>query len=608
MNHPASTTPRSLAVATLLALAACRPAPATAPPTATRTEPVKPAPSEPSPVAYTLAPVLESGKLTALAVEMRLTASATGVTRIGLPETWADARELWRHVDGFAVEGAAAVREDGPQVRVVDSPAGAPLVVRYRVRSAYDREPTSDDGQLFAPVIRPDWCYVFGEALFAVVEGDLDRPARFTWTGPAGFNFASDLEHITDAQPVQVGDILESIVMAGDRVQLLSRADGGGAVRVAIVGDYGFTRAAFVDLAMAVVTSQRAFWGDHGEPFLIALAPQLRTPNNQSYGGTGRSDAFALSAAEDVPFDRLRHLLAHEYTHTWNPRRLGGFTHGQAEGAEKWFTEGFTEFYTWRLLLRAGLYTLEEFVADWNDALLEYATSPARAATNADIARDYWNDRAIGRIPYRRGPLLAAMWDQRLRLASDGKRDLDDVVLAMRQQVREEKQPGKPAAQRFRPTYEQLGGPDLGPDAARYIEQGAPIELPADVFGPCITVVSEKRRSFERGWDSDATSKAGDVITGLRAGSPAHRAGLRDGMQIVERLAGEPGNSTVAYVLKVRDGERERKIKFKPEGETELVVQRLVIDRKASKEQREACTRALAGLSAADQGSTQWPM
>jgi predicted metalloprotease with PDZ domain len=269
---------------------------------------------------------------------------------------------------------------------------------------------------------------------------------------------------------------------------------------------------------------------------------------------------------------------------------------GACVGAEKWFTEGFTEFYTWRLLLRAGLYTLEEFIDDWNAALLEYDTSPVRGEPNARIVEDYWNDKAVGRLPYRRGPLLAAIWDQRLRAATGGARDLDDVVLAMRAQAREGNQLARDAASSFAPTYHALGGPDLGPDLAKYVEQGAAIDLPADVFGPCIEVTRKPRRSFDRGWDADATTKAGNVITGLRKDSPAHRAGLRDGMKIVERVAGEPGDSTVEYVLKVLDGERERKIRFLPGGDQELVVQRLVLVKKLSTAQREACTRTLAGL------------
>lgn len=583
--------------ATLLLAPAClgargvsTPAPASAP------EPAPaPAPA-PASVDYVLAPEFADQQLVALRVELDLLGDPSGTTRLNIPDRWGDARELWKTVRDLEITGATEVVEDGPTARIVRAAPNARLQVRYRVVSAFDREPTSEDGQLFAPVIRPDWFYLFGEALFIFPDGRDDDPVTFTWRGaPPGFQFASDLEHLAGARPGVVGDVVESTVIGG--TGLHTRADPSGQVRVAMVGDYDFGRDAFFDLALAIIAAQRDFWGDGDAPFLITVAPQKKVPGRLSLGGTGRSDAFALSISQDTPLPELRHLLAHEYFHTWNARQLGGQADGDQEGAGKWFAEGFTEFYTWRLLLRAGLYSLEEFVAAWNAALLEYWLSPARDQPNARIAADYWNDRAVSRLPYRRGPLLAAIWDQRLRRASAGARDLDDVLHAMRAKVRDaDHKLGPDAASLFAPTYHELGGPDLGPDLERFVAQGATINLPTDVFGECVRVVTTTRRSFERGWDVAATQAAGKVITGLRKGSPAHRAGLRDGMKIVELLAGEPGDSTVPYVLRVMSGKRERTITFKPEGDQQITVEQLVLAPNLTPERRAACTRVLAGL------------
>lgn len=575
----------------LLALTACKPASTPSTPPATPTNPAPVAASIPADVEYTLGPVREQGLLVALAVEVRWHTPAAGTSRLALPERWADARELWRHIEGFSVEGGE-VKADGPVARIITAQPGAPLVARYRVRSAYASDPSSSDGQPFAPIVRPTWFHSFGEALFAVPDDNFDAPARFTWTAP-DLKIATDLEHLGAGRPGVVGDVLESVVIGGDKLQVHTLP--GEHLRVAMLGEYTFTHQAFVELALAVVTSQRAFWGDHGEPFLITVAPQTKVVGSLSLGGTGRSDAFVLQMSEDAPIASLRHLLAHEYFHTWNPRRLGHERGDVPEGGDKWFSEGFTEFYTWRLLLRAGLYTLEDFVADWNAALIEYDTSPVRTEPNARVVADYWNDRDVGRLPYRRGPLLAALWDLRLRAATNNARDLDDVLLAMRDQVRAGPDAQLEAGQRFLATYKHLGGPDLAADFETYIVQGAAIDLPADTFGACITIETTSRPVFERGWDPEATHKAGKVISGLRKGSPAYRAGLRDGMAILEVVAGQAGDSTTAYVLRVRDRKRERNIKFLPAGEQQIAVRRLVLA-SITAEQREACTRALAGL------------
>ncbi len=583
-----------------LACARAQPGPSDPPPSPS-SQPATTPPVTVETVEYALSPVLEGGRLTALAVEIRLRGGPTGVTRLKLPDTWADARDLRRYVRDIEVDGGEFLLSANDLLLSIHATAGAPLVVRYNVVSAFDRDPTASDGQPFAPIVRPDWFYVFGEALFAEPVGGLDVPARFRWTGaPAGFGFASDLEHLAGARPGVVGDVMESIVIGGPGLKLRAREHGGGQLRVAIIGEYGFAEDAFMALALAVIAAHRDFWGDQGAPFLIAMAPLQPVQGVQSLGGTGRTDAFALTVTRDSPIEPLRHLLAHEYFHTWNPRELGA-QHEDTEMPGKWFTEGFTEFYTWRLLLRAGLYSLEDFTAEWNAALLEYGTSPVRTEPNARIARDYWNDQDVSRLPYRRGPLLAAIWEQRLRQATAGARDLDDVLIAMRDEVRAAPDHARlpDAAALFPTTYQRLGGDDignkLGADLERFVERGEAIELPTDGFGECIRVQTSKRPRFERGWDPAATRKADNVVTGLRRGSPAHRAGLRDGMKLLELESGATNDSTVAYVLRVRDGERERRITFMPRGADEISIQQLVLVGGLTPERRAACIRALSG-------------
>lgn len=567
-------------------------------PTAGPASPVAPAPAPPPAevsrdVAYRLAPVFDGADLVALAVELRLHADASGTTRLHLPEQWASERELFRYVTDLDVEGARSIERPSPALCVIESAPDQPLVVHYRVVSAYDRDPTSDDGQPFAPIVRPTWFYAFGEAVFAAPEGRDQAHASFAWTGDLAF--ASDLEHL----PAHAGieQIRDSLVMGGQGLRVHARADGKGEIRVAMLGRYGFTDAAFVDMAERVIAAERGFWNEHGEDFTITLAPLVAIPGSRSLGGTGRSDGFTILMSDDAPLPPLRHLLAHEYFHTWNADRLGGQQDGAAEMRGKWFAEGFTEYYTWRLLLRSGLYELGDFVDDWNAALLEYASSPVRNEPNRRIEADYWNDPAVGRLPYRRGPLLAAMFEQRLRAATDGARGLDDVMLAMREAVREAgaRRITPDAASLFAPTYRALGGPDPSDDLARYVDRGETIALTADVFGACLRVVDERVPTFDRGFDAAATAAAGNVVTGVRTGSAAHRAGLRDGMTILARTGGVTGDARVDYVLRVQDGKRERTIRYRPRGAGEIALQRIEIVDAPTPADRAACARRVAG-------------
>lgn len=72
-----------------------------------------------------------------------------------------------------------------------------------------------------------------------------------------------------------------------------------------------------------------------------------------------------------------------------------------------WFSEGFTEFYTYQLLYRGGLITQEEFVGRYNELIREYYMLPVRNEPNDRIIKDFWNDRGVGRLPYLRGLMFA---------------------------------------------------------------------------------------------------------------------------------------------------------------------------------------------------------
>ena len=131
------------------------------------------------------------------------------------------------------------------------------------------------------------------------------------------------------------------------------RSAAGAPVRVAIIGRYGFTGEAFADTAAQVIAGERAFWKDRERPFLVALAPLTPELTGLSARGEGRAGAFAVQTTTNFGLDGLTTLVGHEYFHTWNADRLGGIDEGEREPASYWFSEGFTEFYARRLLLRS---------------------------------------------------------------------------------------------------------------------------------------------------------------------------------------------------------------------------------------------------------------
>ena len=560
------------------------------------------APSNPDRVDYTATPVLQDGRLTALEISLSFRGDADGETVLALPDRWAGEVEYWRHIEGLQIAGADARKRDEASHVLTHAP-GARISVRYRVTSAFDSDPAvGGHGNPYRPIIRPAWFSVLGNAVFAGPEGDESRPAHFEWSRvPAGWKVASDLDHAARGRRTMIGDVIQSVMVGAPDLTVVTREASGTRFRLAIIGhDWDFKPEELGDLAGRVIDAERAYWKSPGEDYFVALAPMIvPSPDWISIGGTGRDDGFSLYAGTNSPIASMSYLVGHEHMHTFNPGALGKLPDGADEPLGYWFSEGFTDFLTHRVLLRSGIWTLEDFVRQLNEELAAYAQSPARLAPNTAIKANFWTSQDYQKLPYRRGMLLAHVWDHRLRTASGGQRDIDDVLQAqLRAVAGQRKSRGglKLATDNFMTAWNRSGGPDLQADIRRHVDEGAAVLLPADLFGSCARVETATRPPFARGWDAEATTAADNVVTGLKDGSPAHRAGLRNGMKIIKRAFGEVGNSQVEYGLRVEVDGQERLIRFMPVGDgPEMTLQTVVLTPGMDEATRAACARRMSG-------------
>jgi predicted metalloprotease with PDZ domain len=547
-------------------------------------------------VEYTLTPVLRDGALTAVQFDVRFRGEDDGETSLRLPQSWGGQDELWRSIDALNVVSGAEMREgDGPGQRVLTHRPNARIHVRYRVIQDWEGAPNAEQGNTYRPAIQPTYFHLIGDASLVVPnELGLGVPVRLRVRNlPRGWAFASDLEH----GGLTIGKLWASVTVGGD-FRVLRDVQSG--VRVAIRGEWRFQDAAFTGQAAEIIAAQRRFWGDEPTPYLVTVL-QLEAPNPGwlSIGGTGLGDAFAFFATPNADVGPITRTLAHESMHTWIPGLIGGMPQ-QGEARDYWLSEGFTDFYTGRLLVREGVWTPADFAADLNQMLLAYAQSPVRNEPNARVIADFWNDQDVQKLPYQRGRLLAAIWDARLRAAG---RSLDDVVLDMRARARG----GDPlkAAQMF-PIVARTLGLDVENDLAALVEMGMPIALPDDAFAPCGRVVTREATEFHRGFDIDATVANNGVINGVDPESPAHAAGMRDGMVLIRRDGGEIGNAELEIAYVVRDGDQERTLRYMPRGRRTFTLQQLALDEDLEGERLARCVAVMGGPSGGlDEGSAR---
>ena len=257
----------------------------------------------------------------------------------------------------------------------------------------------------------------------------------------------------------------------------------------------------------------------------------------------------------------------HEYFHNWNDQLLGRLAEPEAQ--LYWFSEGFTDYYTYVLMRRAGLMSEAQYVAHVDEVLKSYYTSPARDVANERVVREFFTDAAVSKQPYWRGELLAASWDVRIRRATHGAKSLDDVMRDMLAEGRRNRE-RTITAETIDAHVRRYLGESVLDEVHRHVEHGELIEPAADLLGPNATLETTELPVYELGVDLAAVKRK--EIAEVVPGSAAYTAGLSDGQTIVRRKPIYIGKPDHEVEITIRDGDAERTIVYFPRAARGTVI------------------------------------
>ncbi|MBL8515032.1 MAG: hypothetical protein JNJ55_13655, partial [Betaproteobacteria bacterium] len=461
------------------------------PPTASsRAEPVHP------PVELALRTLHDGKSYQGFAVTLTFFGHASGETTLYLPDQWGGERDLFRFVHDLGADGGTIAPGNGPGQRVLRHAPNAKVSIRYRVAAAQDEPPRDKPGNDYRPQFAATHFHVIGNTMMVKPSSVHDSaPATFRIEGlPRGAAFASDLQHQDMGRKLAAGDLQESVLVGGD----FRLIDAGGGARLAIRGDWKRGDAEWAAAFKRIAQSQRAYWKSGDEPFLVTILPlPARGEGWTSVGGTGRSDAFAFFATPNADPARIDQVMAHEMMHTWVPRRIAPMPE-KDEQLFYWLSEGFTDWATWRVMVRSGAWTPAEFTKTFNEAVREYDRSPVKAVPNSVVLEKFWRDGDVQKLPYRRGMLFAMHLDSKVREATRGAKTLDDVLFAMQRDTVKSPNERGAVRERLHTAMREVAGLDIARDLEAHIERGEPVTLPENIFAPCGTFAARKRPVFHR--------------------------------------------------------------------------------------------------------------
>jgi predicted metalloprotease with PDZ domain len=512
-------------------------------------------------------------------------AAEDGATTLAVDESWGGVEHA-----ADSLLDVRATGSTGQELRVertsshewqVSSDPGERLAISWRV-GANDFRTDPDPHGHYRTLLDASILQFLGHLALLVpahADGSKPRDVALRWKGFAEAHWAVASSFGSDPHGFEttasLDEIRHAVYLAGPDLRVVRKPFRGKELGVAIAGrSWTFRDEDFVEVVRSILDAECAFFADHEFPsFFVSLIPVGQPdPKSRSLGGTGLTRSFALFLQPDTLLGTragggldVPHLLAHEMFHHWN----GGVA--QMEESEQlvyWFSEGFTDFYARRILHRTGYGGLEETARSLNETLKEYALSPARAAPNEKIREGFWKDRDVGKLPYLRGNLVAVLLDDAIRTRSHGARSLDDFVREVVAAGRKgEKLSTDSLLQRIAAWTDEA----FASEVRSIVVDGAPVVLEPSIFAPCLALETESHGAYDLGFDFEA-SRAAKEIRGVRAGSAAERAGLRDGLRLT-RVNLVFGNPDVPVEIGVRDGDADRTIRWLPQGDPVPVQQ-----------------------------------
>jgi len=412
----------------------------------------------------------------------------SGRVRVSLRITGLEGRQSVRLQMPAWSPGDYRVANHGRNVRDAAATAGARTLVVARpddhtwevqtggaeaVEFAYTL-PSTRPG-LFSENVRVEerWAFLNGPATFVYVEGRKGEPCLLRVDLPAGW--ARAVSPLDPLPPVPGGGprfqapdydtLADSPLVLGD-VETREFSEAGRPHVVAFFRDHrGMEYDGFAPILRRIVAEQLRLMG--GPPYSrYVFFVDVGGPGgglehiNSCRIGSGRSPAGIAG------------LASHEFFHLWNVKRirpevLGPFDYVQPPRTRNlWFAEGVTSYYGNLSVLRAGLCTVEEYLAGLAATITGYRSNPARRRVTPDESSlrvwEAGNSSGYGGLSYyQAGELIGLCLDLRLRHATQGRSSLDSVMrdlLARHAPPR----PGYPE-DGIREAVIRAGGAEMGP-------------------------------------------------------------------------------------------------------------------------------------------------
>lgn len=484
-------------------------------------------------IVYSISAVIKDS-VPMLKVEATFDANKTGVTDLFYDNTTWGNKNLFNCIVELRLikeKGMVTIEKDSSRIRIKHAPELKRLHFEYFVKQ--DTKGDLNGENYYRPVIQKDYFHVFALELF--VKPDADEEALFDIT-LVWENFPQDYTIYNSYGPTQrvqkltditMDTFLQAICLGGDyRVQQLKARNQN----VSFVTRGAYTTLdenAIVAMLDETVTGLDRFWKKEDDSFFTVILSLVDVDyTGSTNGGTGLYNSFDAFSTDNQfsSIEQLVNLFNHELNHQW----IGLEIANANEEEQYWFSEGFTTYYTAKLVAKNKISQMDGsfFVNEMNAIIKQHYSSEVKNAPNSAITTEtFWGDPNYEKIPYNRGALFALYLDQKIQKASSQKWSLDDVLRAMLKDARESGQ--KLTHSYFVQTVNRFVKDDIQKDFKRHIEDGEVLELAAFFKAHNLAYNPTYLELKPMGFSMEGAE--GMQITSVQEDSDAEQAGFKVG-------------------------------------------------------------------------------
>lgn len=258
--------------------------------------------------------------------------------------------------------------------------------------------------------------------------------------------------------------------------------------------------------------------------------------------------ASRLGYASEAGNKSFLGLVAHEYFHLWNvkrlrPKALGPFDYDNENYTSNlWIAEGFTSYFDDMVMHRAGFHTPERYLDLLAVTINGVENQPGnRIQPVSESSLEAWikyyrpneNSKNSGVSYYDKGSLIALLFDLEIINASKGQKSLDDLMKNMYDEYYKNQKRGYTDAE-FKAMAEKLAGKSFDKIYNDYINGTQPIDYNAYLEYAGMRVVNDNAGKNEPYLGIAAGITNGKImITNVSRGSAAWKYGLNTNDELI---------------------------------------------------------------------------